>query len=349
MREKPLLQDDKIVAGLLSGYGLSIVEIEFLPIGNEPTSWLFKVCTDNGNDYFLKVKNTSVYEPSTLLPKYLKDSGIEQIIAPLPTLNNKLYEKVNGYTLTLYPFIDGDSGKAIGLSNSQWEEFGNVLGRIHSTKLPDDILKHMERETFLPRWSGVAQRRDSLNQLNATLRENSFNDPYLAELASFWKVESNRILNLFCRSEELSNIAQDLLYEPVLCHSDIHPANILIDRKGGLFIIDWDTPILAPRERDLMFVIGVRSKGYVTGPREEGNFFKGYGQTEIDPVMLVYYRYEWAVQDIGSYCSVVFSNDFADDERQSAVQSIITMFESGSSVELANDSEKLLSPLYRSS
>ena len=42
----------------------------------------------------------------------------------------------------------------------------------------------------------------------------------------------------------------------VLCHSDIHGGNILIADTGELYVVDWDDPILAPKERDLMFIGG---------------------------------------------------------------------------------------------
>ena len=116
-----------------------------------------------------------------------------------------------------------------------------------------------------------------------------------------------------------------------------------------MFIVDWDTPILAPRERDLMFVIGVKSRNYATDARMEEFFFKGYGEVNIDLLMLVYYRYEWVVQDIGSYCNRVFSMHYVgEDTKRHAVQSIMSMFSPGSSVEMANGSEELLPLEYRS-
>jgi hypothetical protein len=41
-----------------------------------------------------------------------------------------------------------------------------------------------------------------------------------------------------------------------LCHSDIHAGNILIDVNDDFYIVDWDNPILAPKEHDLMFIGG---------------------------------------------------------------------------------------------
>ena len=38
----------------------------------------------------------------------------------------------------------------------------------------------------------------------------------------------------------------------------------------------------------------------MTEPQER-LFFKGYGAFSIDQVVLAYYRYAWAISDIGSY------------------------------------------------
>jgi thiamine kinase-like enzyme len=42
-------------------------------------------------------------------------------------------------------------------------------------------------------------------------------------------------------------------FDTPLCHSDIHAANLLIS-NGDFFIVDWDTLIMAPKERELMFI-----------------------------------------------------------------------------------------------
>src|SRR5262245_41459167 len=103
MLEKPDLQDEKIIASLRQSYGLPVASLQFLPIGNDATAWVYKVKTDNTESYFLKVKKGRVYEPSLLVPRYLKDQGIEQIVAPLSTQAGKLWQSLESFTLILYP------------------------------------------------------------------------------------------------------------------------------------------------------------------------------------------------------------------------------------------------------
>ena len=62
--------------------------------------------------------------------------------------------------------------------------------------------------------------------------------------------------HLVRRAGELALALQARPLEFVLCHSDVHAWNLLISTDGELYIVDWDNPILAPKERDLMFIGG---------------------------------------------------------------------------------------------
>ncbi len=85
--------------------------------------------------------------------------------------------------------------------------------------------------------------------------------------------------------------------------------------------------MMAPKERDFMFVIGPSLSGFEVGSREEALFYQGYGKAEIDLLALAYYRYEWTVQDIGAFGEQVFTMEWAGDPtKQRATEAIISMF-----------------------
>ena len=73
----------------------------------------------------------------------------------------------------------------------------------------------------------------------------------------------------------------------MLCHADIHGGNVLIDADGSIYIVDWDDPIMAPKERDLMFIGGGVANVW-NNPHEEEVFYKGYGKTEMNMPILAY-------------------------------------------------------------
>jgi spectinomycin phosphotransferase len=99
--------------------------------------------------------------------------------------------------------------------------------------------------------------------------------------------------------------------------------------------VDWDDTLLAPRERDLMFVIGGLRRELV-GPREEALFFQGYGAITVNPLALAYYRYARAVSDLGYEGEQgFFRPDLGLDTRREAVDRVRRLFEPGYLVALA--------------
>ena len=117
----------------------------------------------------------------------------------------------------------------------------------------------------------------------------------------------------------------------MLCHADIHTNNILVDGAGRLHVVDWDAPVRAPRERDLMFVTWA-----LTGPGDEQAFRSGYGRLDLDPVVLAYYRYERLVADLAEFADVVLRRDDVDDAaRQRGYEIFVRQFGPGGAVEQA--------------
>lgn len=341
MLERPNLPDHKIIECLRQGYGLPLTAFEFLPIGNDPATWVYRATVEGGATYFVKLRKGQPYEPSVAVPRYLKDSGMAQIIEPLRTRAGELWQGLEGFTLFVYPFVAGRSGMAAGLTDSQWVEYGAAVRRIHDTALPPALAQPLPRETFVPqpRWCDVVKR------LQTEIGEKTYDSPAERELAAFWVARRAEIGRIVARAEELGRMLQGRAAEFVLCHADIHVANLLLDETGKLYVVDWDQPMLAPKERDLVYILGAAIGQVVTGPREEALFFRGYGRTEVDAVALTYYRYEWVVQDLGSYGEQVFFNpEVSEASKQDAAEGLFVLFRPGSSVEGAYRSEEILRP-----
>lgn len=212
------------------------------------------------------------------------------------------------------------------MTDSHWREFGSTLSQIHATKLPPDVSQYVWRETFIPKWSRFTK------ELHMRVKAQNFDDPYQKELAMFWKENNETIQILVERAESIGKHLQRADLEFVLCHADIHTANILINEKQDMFIVDWDDTLLAPKERDLTFVLGEDAI-----PTREGHLFlDGYGKVKINQLAFAYYRYEWCVQEIGDFGERVFlANDAGESTRQDSVKEFIKLFSQGDVVESA--------------
>jgi spectinomycin phosphotransferase len=113
--------------------------------------------------------------------------------------------------------------------------------------------------------------------------------------------------------------------------------NFLVDADDTLYIIDWDNPILAPKERDLMFIGGAQGfRGY-SAQEEEILFYRGYGQTQIDPIALAYYRFERIVEDIAIYCEQLLSTQRGGEDREQSLHYLKSNFLPNGTIEIAHE------------
>jgi spectinomycin phosphotransferase len=335
MLEKPDLQDEKIIACLRDEYGLLVVQVAFLPLGADRNTAVYRVVADDETPYFLKLRGGTFDELAVALPKFLSDQGIVQIIAPLATKTGQLWAKLDAFKTILYPFVEGHNGYEVGLSDRHWVDFGTALKRIHTAAVPPALIRRIQQETYSPQW------REIVKAFLARVEDDVVDDPVAVKLATFLKARRDEILDLVGRAERLAQALQAQSREFILCHSDIHAGNILIDANDAFYIVDWDDPILAPKERDLMSV-GAGLMGAGHSSQEEALFYRGYGQTQVDPIALAYYRYERIIQDIAVFCEQIFLTNEGGADREQSFQYLTSNFLPNGVLEIAYKSDKSL-------
>ncbi len=334
MLEKPNFSDAKIVACLKDEFGLSITQISFLPLGADRNTAVYRAVTEDRKAYFVKLRLADFEAVAVKLPKFLSDQGIRQIIAPLATRMGNLWVDLKPHKLILYNYVKSQNGYETNLSDQQWVDFGRTLKSIHNTPIIDQISKDIPNETYSPQ--GRNNVRSYLDYVEDTILE----DPVALELAGFLKFKRAEILDLVERADQCVEILHRRQPDPVVCHSDLHAGNLLMDRSDNLFIVDWDNPIRAPKERDLMFIGGCQFGSARTPQEEENLFYQGYGQTQIDPVALAYYRYERIIQDISVYCDQLLLSSDGRDDREQSLRFLKSNFLPGNTIEIAYQSDR---------
>jgi spectinomycin phosphotransferase len=319
-----------IVTALQARYGLAVSALTFLPIGYDSESAAYRVRAGDGADYFLKLRTGAGFNLASLaVPHALHARGLAHVLAPLPTLDRALWVGLDGYALSLYPFVEARTAAEAGLSVERWRILGEMLRRLHDHPLRPDLHPLVPSESFVP------SRRSVIADLRPVLDRPAFADPAQRELAAFWRSRQDEIQALVDRADSLAIRLRESSPRPVVCHADLHTWNVLLDSGGGLWVVDWDETVLAPKERDLMFVIGGIGRDLVR-PHETASFLQGYGAAQIDPLALAYYRYAWVVQEFGAYLEQVFLRpDQSEASRAGAVRSLKDMFEPGNIISIA--------------
>lgn len=334
MLEKPDLQDERIVASMKDEYGLRVKQVSLLPLGADQNTAVYSIVTEGGGRYFLKLRCGEFDETSVALPKYLGDHGIKQIIAPLTTKAGQLWGNLDSFKTMLYPFVEGHNGFGVEMTDRVWVELGAALKRIHTTVIPPTLLGRIPQETYAAQW------REIVKTFLVRVEMDTFDDPHAAKLAALLRMRRAEVLDLVERAERLAEVLVTRSPQLACCHSDLHGANVLISANDAFYIVDWDNPILAPKERDLMFVGGAQFGNRRTAKEEETLFYRGYGRTQIDVSALAYYRYERIIEDIGAYGQQLLLTKEGGPDREKAIRSVEANFLPGNTIEMAYNSEK---------
>ena len=323
MLDKPDIQDELIVAALRDNFGLEVAQLAFLPLGADFNTAVYRAVTTGGASYFVKLRRSDFDEVAVAVPNFLRAQGIAVVMAPIPATGRRLWTEIDEFKLILYPFVEGRDGRDVALSDRQWRELGAALRAVHASRLPSGLARRTPRETYSPRW------RAMLKAALARSKNSYYDDPAAARLAALLKAKHAEIERIVGHAERLAVSLRRRPRPFVLCHTDIHALNVLLGTDDSLSIVDWDNPLLAPKEHDLMFMDAGSDEGMWCNPRED-LFYQGYGRAEVDPVALAYYQAERVVVDIAVTCEMVFAGAQAGDprsgDREQGVQYVVYRF-----------------------
>ncbi len=306
MRKQPQTSEKLLRACLQDQYNLRPVTLEFLPLGYDYDAGVYHVVSMQGRVYLLKATSRLLYEPSCLVPAYLRDQGITSIVAPVPTRSGALWTQLGEWTVILYPWINGESSLT-GMTNVQWKEVGNIFRRIHQVKLPALGFESLRKERFDPteyaQWIRTFETQHLQDQSSASASQRA--------LRTSWKAHLPTIHTAVTTLEKLAEVLQSRTLPYVICHADLHARNLIRDQEDQVFVIDWDEVMQAPKERDFIFL---------RKPHAEA-FFQGYANAEVDWSLLTYYLWERVVQDLIYLANnVCFRGDWTEEMRDQVVQ-----------------------------
>jgi spectinomycin phosphotransferase len=335
MIEKQSLSDQLIISCLNTNYGIEVATLIFLPLGADMNASIYKAQARDQTSYFVKLKRGHHHDISVVIVELLHDAGIQQIIPPVKTISGRSTQRIEDFTLIVYPFIEGENGFSRNLTDNQWLKLGKTLRQIHEIDVPISIQNQLRREVYSSKW------REAVRSLYIHIEAEPIGDEMALKLLKFMKEHTLTIRRLVDRAEQLGQMLQDQSHKFVLCHSDIHGGNVLMDGNGNIYIVDWDDPIMAPKERDLMFIGGGVANVW-NEPHEEKFFYKGYGKTEVNATILAYYRHERIVEDIALYGQELLLTTAGGHDRLEMYKQFIGMFEPQGVVDIAFKTDESL-------
>ncbi len=231
--------------------------------------------------------------------------------------------------LVLFPMLDAVVAADAGMGADRWRALGRIVRRLHEVPPPAAAELPVPVETF------QAWRRDLIEPIAETAAHPG-RDPISGRFATVWRDHREEIGALVALTDSTAERLRGRPAACVLCHTDLHTWNVLVDADGRLWIVDWEEAMLAPRERDLMFAIGGGLGRGLVSADDTAAFLQGYGQTTVDEELLAYYRIARALEDIAACGEEIALMPGADPrERERALRGLEALFEPGAIVELA--------------
>ena len=284
--------------------------------------------------FFLKARPAdSRLEVAGRIAAHLRDRGFREVVAPIAARDGSLAVRAGEASLALFPFVEGRRAMDVGLGDADWERLGRFARALHEVTLPADLERLIPRETFRIREVDVFERVDR------AAAETTHATAEARDVAAAWRRNRDVIAGIVERTVALGREAAERGLPFVTCHADLHTGNILVDAAGELWVFDWDEVVAAPKERDLMFFIGGISRELVGEPAT-ASFLRGYGDADVDPVALAYYRHAWATQDVVGYAEqVLVEPSRSDDDRAEAARIFEILFRPGEIVDIALSTE----------
>jgi spectinomycin phosphotransferase len=299
-----------LTALVLEDFGIPLIGVQPTGLGADPCATLWRGLTADGSSY--AVKSSSTRQAGLLVADFLARQGVGGVPAPVRTVSSGLTTPHDGGVVSVVPWVAGSRAIDTGLDLQQWKAFGAVLGAVHATAPPAPLAG---RAALLP-----LDRHDPAVQVERArafpgrlrrARAAASTDPVTAELAGLWAGSGDAVMAVADHAESSSRSASWDCGDVVIGHADPHHGNLLLDDRGGTWLVDWDDAVLAPREADLIFVVGgVYSHAPITSTDERA-FFEGYTpasggvtRSDLDAGRMTYYRSVRALTDF---------LDFADD------------------------------------
>lgn len=335
MTEKRSFSDQLIIDCLKANYGIEVTVLTFLPLGADMSASVYKAQTHDQTSYFVKLKRGHHHDIGIKIVELLHESGIKEIIPPAKTIFGRSIQQIEDFTLSVYSFVNGQNGFTINLTDDQWVKLGHALRQVHEINVPQSIQNRVRREVY------SSKQREVVRSLYSYMEVESAKDEVASKLLKFMKENILSIRHLVDRAEQLGQMLKNQSHNYVLCHSDIHGGNVLIAGNDNIYMVDWDDPILAPKERDLMFIGGGVANVW-NKPFEEKLFYQGYGITEVNSTIMSYYRHERIVEDIAEYGNALLLTSDGGENRQEMYKHFIAMFEPNGVVDIAFKTDESL-------
>jgi spectinomycin phosphotransferase len=286
----------ELAAAVERHWALSRLRFEYLPVGFGGHHW-------RAGEWFVTVDDLAAghqpgpdpdasfaaldraYQTAAILRD---DAGLDFVVAPVADSEGAMIRRLTDrYAVTVAPFVDSESSEwGPYETGDERRTMSAIVARLHgATEHVPAGLPRVEDFAVPAR----APFEDALRDLERAWTTGPFAEStrrLLAETAS-------GVQRLLGEYDMLADSARSSADPWVITHGEPHRANVIQDPRGRRHLVDWDTTLLAPRERDLHMVLSDDLTGW--------DAYVAIVPAELDEPTLRLYRRLWELSDITTF------------------------------------------------
>jgi spectinomycin phosphotransferase len=296
------LDRGELQAMLERHWGLRDPQLEHLPVGFGSHHW--RAVDSGGGPRFVTIDDLKASfqgDPDTdavfdALDRAYRtaswlhgEAALEFVVAPLHDGDGILIRRLSErYAVTVSPFVVGKpSAWGPYESADDRRDMGRVLGRLHAATeyVPADL----PRRDHL----AVPARAALLEALEDHERPWD-TGPYPEPVRRLLQAATGDLERLLQEYDDLAAQVRESSEPWVVTHGEPHRANVIRDPQGGVRLVDWDTTLVAPRERDLRHVLDEDLTGW-------DDYVAAAGRTSLSRQAVELYSRWWDLADVTTF------------------------------------------------
>jgi hypothetical protein len=243
--------------------------------------------------------------------RYLRDEGLEFVVAPLPDVDDEVVSRVDDrFAMALYPHVEGRT--------HEWGEFGSRADRlavmdilVHVHSVPPDRVDSA-RECF-----GLANRDDLMRALD-NVGQAWDTGPFAQRAQALLADNAGAIERMLGHYDRLVATALEHPERMVVTHGEPHIGNT-IETDRGWVLVDWDTALVAPPERDVWTL--AKGDDWMIDA-----YVSATGRAII-PAVLDLYRLAWDVAEVCIYTAEFRRQHDDTEDARKAITNLGTSIE----------------------
>ena len=322
MKNKNHIDKDTLIQVTHQGYGIEIADLEFLLRGFGGDC--YRAENQAGDSYFLKLhdpvnnqmtaaSSRAFYLP--LMQQLHAQNILPNIPHPLPTFDNKLSMSIHTGELVITNFIDGDLVGFGELSEPILSRLAELVGVLHGCR---NQLKF--EHPFIEKFKIVFEQ-DLLDSFDTLAALNASTSPGQQLLREIILPQQTSLVTHLEKLKKLQDYAlnasaQGSMKPMVICHTDLHGGNLMMDKEKNLHILDWENAMIAPPEHDLFFFAGEPNFWEIFWPR----YTHHYKNAQIDWELLRFYFYRRGLEDIADFILRILRRVNSPERDQQEIQ-----------------------------